>query len=397
MTREQIAARLREARESIGFTQAEVARELGVHRPTISEIEAGRRAVTSEELYRLAQLYGTSVGALLTEGPPPEEDVERILFRRQGLLDTPRARTAIRRFMQHCRAERELEELLGLEPPPDARPGYTIRTPGSVMEAVAHGEEVAEEERRRLGLGAEPIRNPLDLLDRQGVRIAALHGLEDIELDGVYFEAAQLGACIGINLECDHWTGFRPAFTAAHEYAHWLLRDVRAEEFSLTRSGSDVIEVRANAFAAALLMPRSGVLEYFGQVGLLRNDRVRPLAPADIVRAMDHFGVSRPALAFRLQNLGLIDGAESERLRSLEFSPVNVAKKLGLRLRRDNNVGARFGSLVTEAWRRGLITTGRAADLLGLDVDSYRSRMWATGVELESTEDVPLLGAAGAG
>ncbi len=394
MTRERIAARLRAMREAIGFSQAEVARAMGMHRPTISEIEAGRRAVTSEELYRFARLYGTSVGALLAEEAASEADIARILTRRRG-LDTPQARAAVRRLMERCRAERELEALLGLEPPPDARPGYSVRTPSSVMEAVAQGEQIAEEERRRLDLGSEPIRNPLGLLERQGVRIAGLDGLEDAELDGVYFEAAELGACIGINVACDHWTGFRPAFTAAHEYAHWLLRDVQVEGFSLSRTGNDVIETRANAFAATLLIPRQGVEEYLAETGLLRDGRVRALAPADVVRAMDHFGVSRPALSFRLQNLGLIDAGEAERLRELDFSPVRVAKQLGLRLRRDNNVGARFDSLVTEAWRRGLITTGRAADLLGLDIEAFRTRMQATGIEPEPFDGIPLVGAAG--
>ena len=56
-TREQIANRLRAAREAAGLSQGQVAKLLDYHRPTISEIEAGRRKVSGEELTRFASLY----------------------------------------------------------------------------------------------------------------------------------------------------------------------------------------------------------------------------------------------------------------------------------------------------------------------------------------------------
>lgn len=55
-TREHIAARLRVAREAAGLSQGQVAKLMGLHRPTISEIEAGRRRVTGEELVQFAKL-----------------------------------------------------------------------------------------------------------------------------------------------------------------------------------------------------------------------------------------------------------------------------------------------------------------------------------------------------
>ena len=62
--REIIASRLREARRMAGLSQAQAARLLGLHRPSVSEMEAGRRRVTAEELLQLAELYDVSVGWL---------------------------------------------------------------------------------------------------------------------------------------------------------------------------------------------------------------------------------------------------------------------------------------------------------------------------------------------
>jgi transcriptional regulator with XRE-family HTH domain len=59
--RQQIAARLRSARKAVGLSQAQVAKRLGIHRPTMSEIEAGRRRVSADELTQLSEIYGISV------------------------------------------------------------------------------------------------------------------------------------------------------------------------------------------------------------------------------------------------------------------------------------------------------------------------------------------------
>ena len=60
-----IAERLRMAREQAGLSQGQVARLLGKHRPTISEIEASRRRVSAEEVGEFADLYEVSASWLL--------------------------------------------------------------------------------------------------------------------------------------------------------------------------------------------------------------------------------------------------------------------------------------------------------------------------------------------
>lgn len=393
LSRKQIATRLRKARTDLGFTQQEVADVIAVHRPTISEIEAGRRAVSSEELYRFAQLYGMPVSAMLAETAPRRTDVERILFRAEAVA-APRVRAAIRRFMERCRAEREIEGLLGLGPTPDARPGYRARNPRSKAQAIDQGERIARQERLRLDLGTQPLRNPLMLLERQGVRIGSIEGLDDEGPDGIYFETEELGPCIGVNPERDKWTGFRSAFTAAHEYAHWLLRDVQAEEFDFQAKTRSMREVRANVFAAAFLMPREGLVEYFADNGLLVENRLPDLSRADIVRAMDFFGVSRTALLYRLQNLRLLDPQRAEELRVLDFSPLSVAKTLGIRFATRRRFGERLPALAIEAWRRGLLSTGRAAELCGLDIPEFRQKLQELGVEQPIDDEADLLGLA---
>jgi transcriptional regulator with XRE-family HTH domain len=63
-----IAARIREARTAAGLTQGHVAKMLGLHRPSISEAEAGNRSITAEELSKMAEIFDVSIAWLSGEG-----------------------------------------------------------------------------------------------------------------------------------------------------------------------------------------------------------------------------------------------------------------------------------------------------------------------------------------
>lgn len=63
-----IATRIREARKLAGLSQGQVAQILGLHRPAVSEIEAGNRRVTAQEISQLTALFDVSASWLLGEG-----------------------------------------------------------------------------------------------------------------------------------------------------------------------------------------------------------------------------------------------------------------------------------------------------------------------------------------
>jgi transcriptional regulator with XRE-family HTH domain len=67
--RSQLAERLKAARKLAGLSQGHVAKMLGLHRPSVSEMEAGNRRVSAGELARLAQIYDVNVAWLLGEAP----------------------------------------------------------------------------------------------------------------------------------------------------------------------------------------------------------------------------------------------------------------------------------------------------------------------------------------
>jgi len=64
-----LPTRLRAAREAAGLSQGQVAKLMNMHRPTVSEMEAGNRRITADELAKLADLYDTKLSWLLGDAP----------------------------------------------------------------------------------------------------------------------------------------------------------------------------------------------------------------------------------------------------------------------------------------------------------------------------------------
>ncbi|GAB6910170.1 putative transcriptional regulator [Desulfosarcina cetonica] len=78
--RKLIGSRLAIARKRAGLSQSQVAMELKLPRPSVSEIESGRRRVAADELAMFADLYSVDMDWLAGRG---EENVDVIRDRLQ--------------------------------------------------------------------------------------------------------------------------------------------------------------------------------------------------------------------------------------------------------------------------------------------------------------------------
>ena len=109
-----------------------------------------------------------------------------------------------------------------------------------------------------------------------------------------------------------HHPPVRRRFTIAHEIGHYQLHR-RSEDIPVfidravyhrkeSVAGVDYsMEMQANAYAAGLLMPEALLDEYLEDHPALDLDK-----PADIKTLAEEFEVSRPAMEFRLINLGFV-------------------------------------------------------------------------------------------
>jgi len=77
-----LGCRLRSSREFLGLSQEEVAEHMGLSRPAISNVEAGKRKVSTDELRRFSELYRRPYEYFLGEVSEfPEDETTGALFR----------------------------------------------------------------------------------------------------------------------------------------------------------------------------------------------------------------------------------------------------------------------------------------------------------------------------
>ena len=169
-----LGRRLREARENRRLTQEQAAQAIGISRTALVHLEAGKRSLSTLEFSGLAKLYHHSV---VTTSLPRMKS--RRVARRTRLIIIHKLPTELindpARSTGRSRgaSANSARSVWTLRPrwacsTPSACRAYELRAPTRPFEATRQGERVAEEERRRLGLGYGPIADMADLIATPG-------------------------------------------------------------------------------------------------------------------------------------------------------------------------------------------------------------------------------------
>lgn len=390
MNQQELGAKLKKARELAGMSQQDAANALSVPRTAVTQMEAGNRSVSTLELTKLAALYRQLVTHFFEESEGDNEDALVTLYRIDPGLDRDqKVKDQVRKYVHWCREGHNLEQLLG-RGHRSGPPIYAEAVPGNIGEAVEQGERTAEEERKRLGIGAAPIPDMSELINEQGIWASGADFPD--HMSGLFLKDHSFGMAIFVN--ADHARA-RKRFSYAHEYAHALLdRNVKAA-VSNKDNAAELGEKRANAFAAAFLMPREGVTILLNNLDKGKPSRaektifdvategkidvgIRPapnsqhITYQDIAIIAHHFGVSYQAATYRLKSLSHISQKECETLlgqanngrKYLEILDMSddlekpEARKLWKRELRSHIV-----RLAMEAYRREEISRGKLLEL----------------------------------
>jgi Zn-dependent peptidase ImmA (M78 family)/transcriptional regulator with XRE-family HTH domain len=385
-----LGARLKESRELASLTQDVVAEALGLPRTAIVQIEGGNRSVSSLELVKLAKLYHRDFGDFFgAEMPGAAEDPFVVLHRlAPGLEDDPEVKRQVEHCLEICREGLSLEAVLS-RPERSGPPAYQLPVPSSAGEAINQGVSVARQERQRLGLGDAPIADMADLLNAQGIWATGVV-LPD-QMSGFFINHPQTGTLIVVNF-LHH--KYRKRFSYAHEYAHALMDRDRAGTVSSRENSSELLEKRANAFAAAFLMPRGGVHQVLQTIqkdlpsrheqsvfDVATEGRIdaqlraepgsQVLGYQDVVRIADWFKVSYQATVYRLRSLGFVSAQECDSLLTQESHANGFRSMTSLfdddaeekSKKPDRELLTQVVSLAIEAFRREEISRGRVLEL----------------------------------
>lgn len=358
-----VGARIQEARKARGLSQQEAAEALGVSRPTYIAVEKGERPVSSDELIRLSEIYGRTANQLLRQQEPVRDFVShfRVAASRSSLQD-PELDKSTKLLQELCEDYLYLEELTA-SPLPRSYPGiYQV----AGRDAVEAGEEVADAERRRLGLGSRPVPNLRRILETYvGIRIFCV----DLpsRVSGLFLFGDPVGACIA--LQHKHPPG-RRLWSLAHEYAHFLVHRFEAEVTVYWSSQRKPEKERfADSFARSFLMPRVELRRRFHDL----KKAGASVTIGDLLELADSYSVSLQAMLLRLEELKLIPAGTWESLEERKFKVNEARNLLDLSDRVDEDLlPHRYVNLAVQAYLQEKLTEGELMRFLHTDRQQTR-------------------------
>jgi Zn-dependent peptidase ImmA (M78 family)/transcriptional regulator with XRE-family HTH domain len=384
-----IGTRIAEARAARGLTGTRLGELVGLRKDQVSKIESGRRRVDVSELPRFASALGVTIRQLLGQA-------ERPALAMAARLAADAAANAMAPARRRARQLLELDDLLtqvgGMAPARSSAAGARVlelarqrfaAPPTTKSAARRQGLELADLTRRELDLGSDALGDLAAIIETHFAVDVALSPL-GTEADGLCVHA---GSTALILASTDYSDGHL-RFTLAHELGHHVLGDPRGviEENEHAMFADDAIEWRANAFAGHLLMPERGVravLDWLGEPGVGVTERA-------VVALMEHFGVSRQALLYQLNLLGLLPfeaGQQMQRNRTVaaavaahpDVAPTGAATAV----RRIYRAPERLVRHAISAARQQRLGLSIVATLLGRDDDE---QLWAEVIGAHSAE-----------
>ena len=346
-----IGQRLRVARAAAGYSLRDLSDRIGnlVTAQMIGRYERNEAMPGSAVLIALSNGLGVSVDYLLGDQELVLEGVE---FRKKAIASR-REEAQVEAKVTHL-LERYLvvEQALDLPSVQWDRP----REAPYPAHAPAEADRAARSVRQHWGLGLDPIRDLIELLEERGIKVLAIN-LENI--DGMTARVRRPGSeplpVILVNNRDWHE---RQRFTLAHELGHMVLEVAKGVNE----------EKASHRFAGAFLMPAEAL---WSKIGKHRTS----ISLAELLRLKELFGASIQAITYRCRDLGIFPEALFRRL-------FDVFKERGWRSPPYQEPGAigpkspmRFERLCYRALAEHAISEAKAAELLGLSVRELSRRM----------------------
>ncbi|MER7008494.1 ImmA/IrrE family metallo-endopeptidase [Dactylosporangium sp. NPDC000555] len=383
MSDKSVGERIAALRIARGLTGEQFGRALGLTKSQVSKVESGTRKLDISEIALVADALGVTLAEVLGVERRGSLALAARVMTAPGRDETAPARRRVRQVLE---VEAALGDAVGL---PAAGPS----TAGAAVLEQIHvegladtitmgcGARLAEIVRERLGLGRAPIGDLPALVERH-FGLSAVTWPVGKAVSGLCAH----GADVALMLVSSSFPVGHQRFTAAHELAHHLLTDPReviieGDVFAV----STPPERRANAFAAALLMPADGLRE------VIKDRAIDEVVIAELMR---EFGVSYTALLYRLADSAVRLISTKDRDSGLQRAPTSVLRAAGdpapteLTWPDDaRRVPPRLLSAAQQGYQNGRVGLGLLAALLDEEADSLYTRLAEEGMTPPAVHD----------
>ncbi len=381
--------KVRELREKFCYSQDDLAIYLKTSRATVAQMELGNRDIDSVTLEKISDFFGCDPLVFLDKKEPSSDPAE-ILFRANSDLSN---RIELKKCVAKCRKlgreSKNLREILKIDTTPLTRPSYRLKSPASKWEAKDQGQRIAEQERRRLELGHQPVTAIIKLIESQGILV----GQEQMPNDISGFTITDKNAGLFIFINSGH-PSVRKRFSLIHEYCHAIVDTDKSFSISYTSKHAELLEVRANAFAAHFLVPSDICRDKVHEIGkgFPSRDEVsvynenepleihkRNLRSEQSIQLYEvgtmalWFGVSILTMLYRLKNTNFLSSNELDTLLKEESSPLGTHLKSIMKKEETDTIfkstdlfRMNIFNMALEALRRNEISTGKCIEVAKL-------------------------------
>lgn len=361
--------RVRDLIKRSGHSQHEFASLIGLDDSKLSKSLSGARRFSSLDLARIADLWAVSVDWLITGAEPALAMAAR--------TTGGSAQAAISAATRFSTIRSDLTSLGYAQPwraaPAAAGNGRLVDQGGRLARAAL--DRVASADHALIQPDLAAVVETVFGADVGVVELTA--GFDGLAVSS---DAVKL-----IVLAASPVPG-RQRFTLAHELGHLLAGDDQGVHLDRDvfdpAQRRDPSEMRANAFAASLLMPEDVLREAVGSMGL---------TDAGFAELACRLVISPSTLAYRLLNLRLVDNGSCDRFKSMtgaKAASVSGRNDEWARLVARSSAPRPPGLLVRDAYTAydsGATTLRPYANLLGVDVDQLRVALEAESGVLDAS------------
>lgn len=291
---EALQSRVRSLMSVAEMNQTQLAEAIGISKPKLSLSLGGGRRFSTYELAAIAELFHTTVDYLVSGKEPSPA----ALAARDDSHRAPAWEEAVKRAETLDEVEAALNDL-GVDKVVSPLAAWHRPTLSGL--AIGDGPALASAAHALLaGDFRDDMPNAIEAAFGIHVTAKALGS----GFDGLSWRSGD-SRIIVINTDVA-WS--RQRFTLAHELGHHLAGDVDTKgllvDADVMSTHHRIPEMRANSFAAALLMPEHEIREQ------VRGTVTRPMFASLVGSCL----VSSDALAWRLKSLNLVDDAERSSL-----------------------------------------------------------------------------------
>jgi Zn-dependent peptidase ImmA (M78 family)/DNA-binding XRE family transcriptional regulator len=291
---EALGAKLKHARSLHRITQEAAASKLGVARTTLVAIEAGKRAVSSQELRQFAELYDVPESELINDDVVPLElEVE---FRSSATELQAADEVLVANMLNRLGSSAlQLEALLGQAPPRVDLPAVVVSKSGSLDRQA---EDAALQLRSRLGIGLGPIQDLSSLMESEmGLRV--FERPLPSKISGAVAFDEKVGGFVLLN---SLHPPYRRRVTGAHEVGHAMTRQTSLVVHFDGEPPQSRTERFCDLFGIAFLAPATAVRRKAKEL----KDLFGQFSVRQLLMMAVFFNISIEAMTRRLESLDML-------------------------------------------------------------------------------------------